>query len=446
MSKQIGQTDALIDNLAVSSDITPDGPPSSSQIDQDLMPVFHLRLNMARGRAAKIRILRGQLAALETSYSAARAPLDRQLLAPEDRELLIYTADDLVRRHNPPALECGPEAEDKTRLRQAFFRYLLQEEEQIVIDFRIHCVNKGVEEICYAELADYLIGRHLERACSSLRPIEKSFSPATIRQLGLNSDQEAPHPDRKRHPSWFFSYPLAVGQYLNIYRRSELEAFYGQLLSAVSGLNRQRYEQYARQRDPLVRELDGLECQGNPLPSVAQLGTLGEQLRLHLLRLVFEQKIAKQTDQELKYNPQELLDLYGYFGRQEESRLLGEEFDSLPQQNLLMEGVSRLMRRQTRLKIIDTLAEGVPSPWLADMTAEMLTLVHALDRLATTRKLEEARQMSVQFSQELLLGLRRASAIKKPADPAIIESLFQEMNDLVQLARYCLKILSADQE
>ncbi len=453
MSKPLDGTDRYADDLAVSTDLDVDpsvagasalnpetsGEPwnGSSELDDndaELEPLFRLRLNMARARAAKSNIMRGQLARLDAAYVAARAPLDRQMLEPADRELMIFTAAEIVRRHNPPALEYGAMAEAKLLLREVLFKHLLLEQERINIDFRIVCVNEGREKISWGELSDYLLKRHWPTVIDALSPLEKNLPAGVSAQL-----ESASEPGRLR--ALCFSYPLPSTPTLDIYNRAQLETFYGHLLSAVSGLHRERYEQFSHQRRPLQRELELLDGTDSPLPSLHELGPLAEQLRLHLLQQLLQQRINRASTGSGTYDPQLLLERYQYFGKSAESRSQLAEFEALPENNLVAEGVDRLLGRNTRQKIIAALGGLIPSPWLVETTAEMLALIDGLE-LAGQKGVPEARTLASQFGQELRLMLGRASAIKKPADPSIIEGLFQGMKDQVRLAKYCFRNLS----
>ena len=425
------------DYPAVSGDLASAGEQAVEE--EYLQNFYRLRLTMARAHAAKVKILRGQIKSLDDSYAVTSMQRDRRLMEPNTLDLITYTSDEIVDRENLPAYACGPLADTKRNMRKKMLRHFLDNLEKIIVDFRIAVSAAGKENVSYEMLAGYVFEFHLAKGLSALSPADTKL---VNRQLATSIDRVGALMEMA------CQYPILANQTVNIYQNAQFEAFCGHLIACISGLHRGFYESYQSQRQSIERELSNYAGETSGLPAPETLGEMGEQLRVHLLCKIFHDRINNQTgaataEPQGVNHPQALLEHYRDFGKTADTLALVEEFDSLPDISILREGISRVLNKNTRRKIIEQLEGQQVAPWLLDKTYQLMCVIYDLDQLGKSGN-DEAASMAGQFGQELVAIFRKTASIKKPADQSIIEGLFHEMTDMVQLAKFCYRELKGN--
>ncbi len=410
--------------------------PENAEEDESMAKLYEWRLNMARARVIKIDGLKKQLESLELDYLRTRALIDRQLLEKQGGRL-----EEILKEEQLPFAvhrENASVAWAKKDLRNAAIVYLIGHKEEIQNVFRREIAIKGCETATYRQLLEMVFSELLKELPAQL--------PEPVLQVFLDNYRDTPVCGLDLY-HFCREYPGLEHPEINIYRKEDIETFYGHILATLSGIGLSTWENYRSRKKSMNSQLLNYDSDAKPLPPSHELGILQGPMRVFLIRKICHaatEDAVTERPGERAGMPTLLLEHFEYFGQAGDSLDTIDTFKNLPEEGPIMDGLQRIIGKTTRRKIMSVLSGvvGDKEDLLTEIYGLLVNIV-GLDNLPDNKNREELSQavsqaMAYQFGQELLQQLRLFHSQKKPVEGQPDHCVTQ-IAELNQLALYCLK-------
>jgi hypothetical protein len=239
-------------------------------------------------------------------------------------------------------------------------------------------------------------------------------------------------------------YPGLTEPEINIYKKVDMETYYGHLLATISGIDQSIWENYRTKKRSVENQLLNYDAEGKPLPPSHEFGVLQGPLRIFLIRNICrsstETALSESQNEEADMSSR-LLGYFEYFGQASDSLEIIDRYKSLPENTPIMDGLQRIIGLTTRGKIMAVLSGRIAGreQLLSDIYGLLSTIISLGDIPfdKDDQKKDIAGAMAYQFGRELTQQLRLFNSQKKPAE-GIPDNCETQISELHQLALYCL--------